>query len=179
MSELAVDVRPADPKDAAAIAHVHVDTWRATYAGLLPDRYLLQMNEARQRLMWYRLLSQSAGHNEGVLVAKAPGAQGGQVVGFGSAGRCRVASLPFDGEVYTLYVAPDWQGQGLGRRLLVGLFRALHRSGLRSAGLWVLSGNPSRFFYEAMGGESCAKRQEPFAGRLLDETAYCWSDLGA
>ena len=45
------------------------------------------------------------------------------------------------------------------------------------AALWVLSGNPSRYFYEAMGGKPIAERKEAFAGTMLDETAYAWLDL--
>ena len=33
----AITLRPARPGDAAAIAKVHVETWRATYAGIVPD----------------------------------------------------------------------------------------------------------------------------------------------
>ncbi len=76
-------------------------------------------------------------------------------------------------------MAGDWQGRGLGRRLLGGMFRAMAGDGLPDAYLWVLASNPSRFFYEAMGGERAAKRQEAFAGTLLDETAYAWPDLEA
>ena len=64
-------------------------------------------------------------------------------------------------------------------QLLGGLFRGLVEAGLEDAYLWVLSSNPSRFFYEAMGGERAAERQEAFAGTLLDETAYGWPDLTA
>jgi ribosomal protein S18 acetylase RimI-like enzyme len=166
-------VRPARPADASAIAKVHVETWRATYAGLVPDAYLVGMGEERQSRSWQRLL----GHRglESVLVAEA----GGQVVGFGSFGRARPGRLPYKGEIFTLYVAGDWQGRGLGRRLLGHMFHAMARDGLSDAFLWVLSSNPSRFFYEAMGGERAAMRQEPFAGTLLDETAYAWTDLEA
>ncbi len=176
MSKLAVDIRPAVQADAAAVARVHVETWRSAYAGLIPDDYLVGMSERRQRGAWHRLLAQRNAR-EGVLVAEAPGPERNQVVGFGSCGRGRDPGLPFDGEIYTLYVALDWQGKGLGRRLLHGLFGSLARAGCASAGLWVLSGNPARYFYEAVGGEACALRQERFAGALLDETAYRWTDL--
>ena len=33
-------IRPAEIDDAAAIARVHVDTWRSTYAGIIPQHYL-------------------------------------------------------------------------------------------------------------------------------------------
>ena len=58
-------------------------------------------------------------------------------------------------------------------------FAALRSAGVSDAYLWVLAGNPSRFFYESMGGTRIAERQESFAGTLLDEIAYGWTDLGA
>ena len=170
-----VTVREARAEDAAGIAHVHVETWRAAYAGLVPDAYLVGMSEQGQALVWQRLLSSRG--RESVLVAEAATANGPRLVGFGSFGRARRGTLPYKGEIYTLYVAGDWQGRGIGRRLLGGMFRAMVRDGLPDAFLWVLSSNPSRFFYEAMGGDRAAIRQEAFAGTLLDETAYAWPDL--
>jgi ribosomal protein S18 acetylase RimI-like enzyme len=172
-----VAVRPARPADAPAIAKVHVETWRAAYAGLVPDTYLVGMCEERQTQTWQRLLGQRG--PEWVLVAEAARGQGRHIIGFGSFGRARPGKLPYRGEIYTLYVAGDWQGRGLGRRLLSGMFRVMVKTGLPDAYLWVLTGNPTRFFYEAMGGERAATRQEAFAGTLLDETAYAWPDLEA
>ena len=40
-------VRPARPADAEAIARVYVETWRAAYVGLLPDRVLLDLSLER------------------------------------------------------------------------------------------------------------------------------------
>ena len=110
------------------------------------------------------------------LVAELPGHR---ILGFGDCGPSRHRELPYPAEVYTLYVLPDWQDQGIGRRLLIALFDEIAAKGAHSAFLWVLSRNPTRFFYEAMGGAPVAERQERFAGALLDETAYAWSDLPA
>ena len=41
----------------------------------------------------------------------------------------------------------------------------------------MLTANPARFFYEAVGGSAVAERKEAFAGTLLDETGYAWPDL--
>ena len=41
----------------------------------------------------------------------------------------------------------------------------------------MLSGNPTRFFYERMGGQAVAEREERFAGIWLPEVAYAWPDL--
>ena len=42
-----VRIRAATPMDAAGIAAVHVETWRATYAGILPDNYLVSQSVDR------------------------------------------------------------------------------------------------------------------------------------
>ena len=171
-----VSLRPARPADAAAIARVHVETWRASYAGIVPDTYLVAMTESKQALQWNTAIRRARAP-EAVLVAAAADLPGGRLVGFGSCGRARRRRA--SGEVFTLYVALDWQGQGVGRLLLYGLFDRLRAGGLNEAMVWVLSDNPARFFYEAMGGQRVAERHEPFAGVKLDEAAYAWPDLAA
>ena len=101
----------------------------------------------------------------------------GAVVGFGSCGPAKGVDLDFDGEVYTLYVLPDYQGRGIGARLLAGLFEALLAGGSRSALIWVLAGNPARFFYQTAGGAWIAVREERLWGATLREMAYGWDDL--
>lgn len=170
-------VRPARLSDAADIARVHVETWRAAYPGIVPKDYLVSMTETRQTVLWEASISRARGADV-VLVAQE--SDGGGIVGFGNCGRARhdTALGGGMGEVYTLYVAGDWQGRGIGRALLSGLFDSLQGHGINQAMVWVLSGNPARFFYEAMGGDRLAERREPFSGTVLDETAYLWTNLG-
>src|SRR5271168_1820233 len=145
-------VRQAYPSDAQAIAAIHVETWRASYAGLLPDRVLAGMREQKQRASWNSLLLAARGNGrETVLVAEA--AKIG-VVGFVSAGRTRSTIEGYEGEVYTLYVSTDFQNQGIGTRLLEGAFQSLEEERIHGVMLWVLARNPSRFFYEAVGGHA-------------------------
>lgn len=179
-----ISLRPARPGDAAAIAKVHVETWRAAYAGVVPDAYLVSMTESKQALQWNHTIRRAAAPSPGpeaVLVAESADVPGGRIVGFGSCGQARGqgGSGPGSGEVFTLYVAPDWQGRGIGRMLLEELFQRLHEGGLNRAAIWVLGANPARFFYEALGGRRAAERQERFAGVELEEAAYAWDDLRA
>ena len=37
-------LRRANINDAAAIAKVHVDTWKSTYKGIVPDDYLSSLS---------------------------------------------------------------------------------------------------------------------------------------
>ena len=168
-----VKIRKARVGDAGAIAEVHVATWLAAYAGMLPDHVLLGISAAAERRYWRRAIA--AGQREcSVHVAEA---EDGGILGYGSAGPARPNGLAFAGEVYTLYVAPDYHGRGHGRRLLFAMFDQLHHHGRGSAMLWVLAANPARFFYSAMGGVLAAERRERHFGAELDELAYGWADL--
>ncbi len=81
------------------------------------------------------------------------------------------------GEVFTLYVLPEFQDRGIGRQLLAASFSALSERGCERAFLWVISNNPSQFFYERVGGRRIANRTERLWGADLDQTAYGWGDL--
>ena len=173
-----VRLRPARPGDARAIGRIHVETWRTTYPGMVPDQTLVGMTIDGRAAAWRRAL-QRGGRHEIVLVAETPeeGGAAGGVVGFASAGPNRDSRLAFAGEVQTLYVLPDWQNNGIGRQLLQGCFARLADQGLASAVVWVLADNPSRFFYERMGGKRAGERDEHLWGVLLHEVAYGWTNL--
>lgn len=168
-----VTIRPAKPSDARAIARIHVETWQNTYAGILPDAYLTALSVAERLKLWQSVLAK---RDHGLTMVAEDADHG--VIGFGNAGPARADSLPsgsrWNGEIYTLYLLPDWHGQGIGRLLLQGLFERLKRLGRTRIVLWVVEANPTRFFYEAMGGRMIARRAEPFAGVMLDELAYGW-----
>ena len=174
-----IRLRRARASDAAAIGRVHVETWQATYAGLLPDAMLAGMSDVRQSAYWARLLS-DAGEARGVFVADDDDMG---IVGFGSCGPVRDPPEGLDGtekrvgEVYTLYVEPDFQNQGLGRRLLEALFGQLRAEGCDTAVLWMLADNPTRFFYEGLGSELIGQRTDTLFGVDVEEQAYAWRDL--
>jgi len=164
-------VRQAYPSDAQAIARIHVETWRTTYAGLLPDRMLAEMSEHNHKSSWTHQVAR--GRGEFVLVAERPKLG---VVGFASGGPARRALEPYRGEIFTLYVTPDCQNQGIGTALLSAAFKRLAEQSMNGVMIWVLARNPSRFFYEAMGGVKAAARKERLWGSVLPEIAYGWPD---
>jgi ribosomal protein S18 acetylase RimI-like enzyme len=165
--------RQAKPEDVDAIARIEVETWRATYPGMLPDRVLVGRSERRQRGAWAGLVR----YRPGDVVVVEEGDVG--IVGFGNCGAQRDPTLPFAGEVYTLYVTPDAQNRGVGRQLSRALFERLLDNGKRSALIWVIRANPSRFFYEHIGGKAVLTRHIRVGGAMVEAVAYGWPDLAA
>ena len=165
-------IRSANPGDAGAIAGVYVDTWRDAYPTMVPDAVLVGMSLRRQRAYWSQALVRRG--SEAVMVAEHSDAG---IVGFGSCGPARTATLPYRGEVHTLYVLADFRGAGTGAGLLRGLFGALTERGYSSALVWVLADNPARYFYAAMGGVVVAERDEALWGKTVRQAAYGWTDL--
>jgi ribosomal protein S18 acetylase RimI-like enzyme len=174
-------IRRARLEDAPAIGRIHVETWQAAYAGMLPEALLARMSDVRQSAGWARTLGDPQ-ESRGVFVAEDEDAG---VVGFGSCGPVRDPPEGLDGtetrvgEIYTLYVETDFQDRGLGRRLLDAMFRQLRSDGSDTAVLWMLAENPTRFFYEALGGQFVGARTDALAGEEVDEIAYAWRDLEA
>ena len=165
-----ITVRPARLDDAGSIARLDVETWQATYAGILGTPYLAGLSPARREHGWTSVIRRDPAS---VRVA----IDGNEViVGFGSCGACR-AEANFTSEVFTLYVAPDWQNQGIGRRLLLAMFARLVAEGHASAVIWVLRENPARFFYQRLGGKEVRRKLLPFNGTQVAASGYGWRDL--
>jgi len=166
-----ISIRAAVPEDAVAIAHVHVESWRTTYKGIVPDDYLAGLDETLRVKLWQEWLRGGAV----VLVAERKG----QLVGFAHAGRIREAVENADAELYSLYLLKESQGRGIGRTLLSEIFAVLKQQGFTSIALWVLERNNARGFYQSCGGRLAASKVIEIGGARLMEVAYWWPDLAS
>lgn len=166
-------IRAADVSDSAAIAKVHVDSWRTTYAGIMPDEHLSSLSYEQREREWRNGLS-TPGEATFTLVAQDAA---GDVIGFASGGPERGGDPAFQGEIFAIYLLRAYQGMGLGRRLTRAVAERLMSEGFGSLLVWVLAENPSRRFYEALGGECLEEKVITIGGANLVEVAYGWRDL--
>ena len=154
-----VVVRDARPRDAAAIARVHVRAWKAAYRGLLPDDFLDALRP-EQRVSRYELGSRRRDAPRTILALID-----GAIVGFATIGPSRDEDVAQAGELRALYVDPScWRG-GVGRRLLLQAREGLRAAGYREALLWVLVGNePAERFYRDDGwqADGATREEDPW-----------------
>jgi ribosomal protein S18 acetylase RimI-like enzyme len=162
-------IRRATPEDAAKIAHVHVDSWRTTYAGIVPDEYLAALNEGERETQWQHWLTSDTP----IYVSELDN----QVVGFIGGGPIREPIEDYDAELYAIYILQQAQGQGIGKALLRQLAAMLQTQGFSSMVVCVLDQNPARHFYMRTGAQFLASKEIEIGGATLAEAAYGWPDL--
>jgi GNAT superfamily N-acetyltransferase len=174
-----ITIRRARPMDAAAIGAVHVSAWRSAYAGILPEAYLAGLSMPRQAAHYQAAIQAGTGVHVATVSGLDLGPAGGhpRIVGFVTGGPAHRPHSFAEGEIETLYVLDDWRERGLGRRLMRASAAWLAASGCGSAFLWVLRDNPSRWFYERLGGKAVAQQTIRVAGRDVVQTAYVWAPI--
>lgn len=57
------------------------------------------------------------------------------------------------------------------------LVKRLLQSGMNTMLLWVVSDNPARRFYEALGGQQIKTERAELGGVMINEVAYGWTDI--
>jgi ribosomal protein S18 acetylase RimI-like enzyme len=96
------------------------------------------------------------------------------LAGYATLGRGR-APGPTCGEIYELYVRPECQGCGLGRRLFSAARRELRAHGYARLTVWALADNTIACrFYRAMGGAEFGRTQDRFCGVPLAKIGFSW-----
>lgn len=167
MTTLSIDIRKAEPRDADAIAEVHAAAWRGAYAGIIPYRTLNGMIGRRGGAWWANAIRRAAS----VLVVEV----GGTVAGYATIGRNRARDLRQQGEIYELYLRPEYQGIGLGTRLFGAARGRLSDLGLKGLVVWALEDNPGALaFYAGAGGRDVAEGIEVFEQKTLKKIAFVW-----
>ncbi len=171
-----ISIRDAVEADAEGIARVKIATWRTAYAGIVPDSLLdgfdihEQMEHIREK--WF-----PHGPNPAFAFIAA---HSGTAVGFAISGPQRDAAVPFDAELYAIYVLPDFQHQGIGRGLVLAVLDRLLALRCASLSVWVFAENPARRFYEKLGGQALGlTKQVEIAGKSLTEISYGWKDIAS
>jgi len=159
-----VTVREAGPGDAAAVARVHVESWRGAYADLLPRAVLDGLSVQRRAVGWARTLHPSS--PERVVVAE----RDDRIVGFAHVGPHHDSDLDTHvGALSALYVEPGRWGSGVGARVHDAGLERLAIDGYGRIVLWMLSTNRrAAAFYRRRGWVADGRlRLQQFGGTVV------------
>jgi len=173
-------IREAELRDAAAMARVMVDSYRATHRDQIPEESLMKLTYEESERNWARAIrefSESAERQEYISVAEH---DEGLLVGVAMGGPERSNHPLYTGEIYVLYLLPAYQRQGIGRQLTISVVERLVEQEMDSLLIRVLKANaPARRFYEALGGQLVPEVEEQIedGGAVLEQVAYGWREV--
>ena len=160
-----ITIRPARVEDAQEIAQVHDAAWRDAYRGIIPGRELEKMIARRGPAWWLAAIRRGSR----LMVLDFDESIGG----YASYGRNRVPGLPYEGEIFELYLAPEFQGLGFGKRLFEAARKDLSEYGLETMLVWALADNErATDFYRRLGGHVARRAEERFGGEVRDRIAF-------
>lgn len=168
MSTTTFSIRRARPGDVEMLSTVFDAAWREAYQGLIPGLALQRFIAKRGESAWRAMI----GRGRGLAAMEFDG----RVIAYAAYGRARERSLQAEGEIDELYVAPEYQGLGLGSRLFRAVRNDLSDHGLARLGVWALADNTrARAFYERLGGRAGPDGVERVSGACLPRVGYLFS----
>ncbi len=169
-----MNIRPATIEDAPVLARILTETGRETFQGLVPDHCLTSPTLEESEGNWLKFFrSGSLDSDEMLLVSTA---DGGLVTGYILAGR-KTERDDYPRELSVLMIAPPWQRQGVGRKLVTRIAGELSRQGETSLLVGVLKENPNSVFYERLGARRVGSRPINWAGYETQIILYGWDSL--
>lgn len=166
-----INFREATVSDCVAVAKVHVRSWQESFAGIVPQGFLDKMSIENRAKAFEKGFS--ADYYK-MYVAEVPEHE---LVGFADFGAPRENIGAYEGELYAIYLLPEFQRKGIGERLFNLGVESFVRDGRCSMYLYTLEVSPYRTFYEKMGGQIVGRKQREIEGMPFDELAYGWDRL--
>ena len=165
--------REAKLSDAEGIAKAYVDSWKTTYKNIIPDTFLERMSYEKRIPQWTTNISNGDNY---VYVAET---EDGEIVGVVVGGKRETNQFENSGDLTAIYIRKEYQGQGIGKKLVEKVFTKLKELGYQRIFVEVLDDNKSKFFYEKMGAEFYEMTTTEIQGEELNLSIYEWKNLNS
>lgn len=166
-SRTEVRVRKGTQRDAESLSELFRDCWEYAYRGIIPHLHLESIIRRRDKRWWQN----AARGSDGLLVLEVCG----KLVGYVTFGRAR-GRTKMQGEIYELYLSPEYQGLGFGEHLFEAARHALDERKLNGLIIWALTDNTvAASFYWRRGGRPSSRSTDSIGGVKVLKTSYLWS----
>jgi ribosomal protein S18 acetylase RimI-like enzyme len=157
-------IRDAVAADIPALSRLHVITWNATRRAGRSGGPTCELRERQ----WRETFSRQDGSWFCLVIERSDAA----LIGFAKGMHYAHADLPaFAGELNKIYLLPEYQRVGLGRRLVGHVARRFLSQGIDSMVLFGDARNRSCACWDALGGEPLPRPDGTASG------SYGWRDL--
>lgn len=162
-----VKIRKPRVGDAKPLSEIFSASWWQTYRGIIPHAHLENLVRRRGPDWWRNAIRTG----DEIVVMDVAGA----TAGYATLGASRSRGA-FAGEIYELYIAPNYQGLGFGEHLFEACRNNLDIRRYKGLIVWVLSDNTrASDFYWRRGGRPVARTVERVGTAKLEKIAFTWT----
>lgn len=169
MKTLSIEIRCPELRDARDLSEVYRASWLNAYSGLIAHQPLSNMMERRNEAWWKKAATGPAT----LLVLEVAG----KIAGYTSIGANRASDLAQEGEIYEIYLLPQYQGLGLGGKLFGRARQQLSKLCLKGLVAWCLEdSHQANRFFRMQGGQDFAEGVEDFDGQKLKKSGFIWKN---
>lgn len=161
-----MEIRHAVPDDdRLAISRIYEESWKFAYKNIVPQSYLDSIPTGR----WAFCIDIDDMYNIVII-------ENGEYIGTASFCKSRFSELEDFGEIVSVYLLPQYIGNGYGRKLIEYAVGELKSLGYRDIFLWVLEENSrARAFYEKVGFRADGGYLDTeIGGKMLREVRYTY-----
>lgn len=159
-------IRPATQRDAKAVSDIQARSRLAAYQGLVPDEHINAVSTIERQAFWRDAIEYSEPQ---VVVAL----DGDKLIGFVGFDRSRdKGTKPTVGEIWDIYVLPDYWGKGVGLALWDAAREGLQEEGCTQVTIWVPMANERAVRFHELAGfkrEMSSLKTVPMGGVKVEE----------
>ena len=166
-----IEIKKPDIQNAGEIIKVNKDTWKTSYRGIVSDDYLDSLNSLDEKRI-ERCMRQIQDNNP-YLIALV----NGEIVGMLLYGKSRDDKYKKSGEINAIYVLKEYQGNGIGKKLLLEAVKYLVNENYNSMIIGCLEGSTSNDFYIKMGGKIDYKTECTIGEKNYIENIYYFDNI--
>ncbi|MEG0483605.1 MAG: GNAT family N-acetyltransferase [Acinetobacter sp.] len=157
-------IRMAVANDAQQIAEIHVQSWKETYTGIIKPEVLDNLSVPKRLTLWQHIIP----HPDHQLFVCE---KDGKILGFLDGYLNPNSNIA---EIRAFYLLKNIQGEGIGRAMFEKFHQLIHPQQHQILRLEVINKNPSRYFYEKMGGQAVGEQDASDLGVGITEVFYQW-----
>ena len=166
-------VRKAKPEDAYWIAFVNAQTWYSTYNWLIPEKILkARIDSINERAKKTREFIENG--KEYLIIENT---ETSEIVWMLFCCPSRNEDYPNSGEIAAIYILPQYQKLGFGKKLFLAWISELIKLWYNDMIINVLKWNKAINFYKKYGGKTVWERYDQFGKIILKENIMFFDDL--
>lgn len=166
-------IRKANPEDAYWIAFVNANTWYSAYKWLIPDKVLqARVDSIDERAVKTREFIESGKY---FLVTENTDTH--EIIWMLTYWNSRNEDYPNSGEIVAMYLLPNYQKLGIGKKLFLAWINELIKLWYNDMIINVLKWNKTIDFYKKYGGEVVWEKDDQFGKMILHEYVLFFKDI--